>query len=394
MQFAAAVSRHEETAGAARELTDALRRQISDPLDLMFVFLTYHHRDTADLLSATLRRELKPRVLLGCTAEGVIGPDREIEREPAVSVLAGRLPGVSLEPFHIGMEEWEEMLTADRAARLRERIGADVSDIRAFLLLGDPFTTPITELLEALDALVPGIPTIGGMASGAGHAGQNVLLLDGAALEEGVVGVRIAGPVRVDTVVSQGCKPIGETLLVTRAEGNLIHALGGRPALEVVQELLLNLGADEQELVQNGLFLGIVMDEYKPAFSRGDFLIRSVLGANRNSGAVAVGEAVRAGQTVQFHVRDADTADEDLRLMMQQAAQDEAAPYGGLLFSCNGRGTRLFPRPNHDVRGVLEVVPETPLAGFFANGELGPVGDRNFIHGHTASIALFRPTLD
>jgi len=230
------------------------------------------------------------------------------------------------------------------------------------------------------------------MASSAERPGENALLLNGDLWEEGVVGIRIAGPIRVETVVSQGCRPIGETLLITKAEGNMLHSLGGRNALEVTQEILETLRPEEQELIRKeGLFLGIVVNEYQPAFERGDFLVRSIRGADPNNGALAVGENVRAGQTIQFHIRDARTADEDLRLLMARAAEDETAPTGGLLFSCNGRGVRMFDLPNHDVRGVLEAIPETPLAGFFAAGELGPIGGKNFLHSHTASIAIFRP---
>ncbi|HZP81995.1 MAG TPA: FIST N-terminal domain-containing protein [Chthonomonadaceae bacterium] len=394
MRFAAAVSRRENSVEAVEQLVDSVQYQMPGEIDLLAVFLTYHHRDEAAAMAARLHRHLSPRVLVGCTCEGVIGGDKEIEGEPGVSVLAGSLPDVTLTPFHIALDEWEDLLTADDDTALRRRVGllgAKKEATRAFLLFADPFTTPIVELMEALDRLAPGVPTVGGMASGASQIGQNVLLLNDDVLEEGTVGVRVGGPVRVETVVSQGCRPIGETYLVTRAEGNMIVTLGGRTALEVVREMLAALAPDEQALVRNGLFVGIVINEYQPAFERGDFLVRSVLGADPDSGAVAVGDAVRAGQTVQFHVRDAETADEDLRLLMTRAAQDETAPTGAFLFSCNGRGIRLFDLPNHDVRGVLEAVPETPVAGFFAAGELGPVGGRSFIHGHTASIVLFRP---
>ena len=187
---------------------------------------------------------------------------------------------------------------------------------------------------------------------------------------------------------------MGETLLVTKAEEQVIHTLGGKPALEMAQNMLEDLTPEEQEQVQNGaLYLGIVTNEYQDTFGSGDFLVRSVLGADPETGALVIGEDIRAGQTVQFHVRDAQTADEDLRLLMTRAATNDAAPLGGLVFSCNGRGLRLFDLPNHDVRGVLEAVPETPIAGFFAAGELGPIGGRSHLHGQTASIVLFRPSL-
>ena len=244
---------------------------------------------------------------------------------------------------------------------------------------------------DALGEHRAGRATVGGMASGAEKAGETVLLLNRDIVEDGAVGVRIAGPVRVETVVSQGCRPVGETMLVTKAEGNMIETLGGRPALEVAREILSALTTHEQDMVENGVYLGIVINEYQEAFDRGDFLIRNVLGADPDTGAVAIGDTVRAGQTVQFHIRDAQVADEDLRIMMPAPRRTRPCRQAASVFSCNGRGTRMFDMPNHDVRGVLEMVPETPLAGFFAAGELGPVGGKNFIHGQTASILLFSP---
>jgi len=394
MQFAAAITRCENVQDAVAHLVDSIRRQMSGEVDLLVLFLTPEYQDDAQQLSRSLRLALSPRVLIGCTCEGVIGGDREIEREPAISLLAGRLPGVTLAPFHIGMEEWESLLDENDTSKLKRFLALDPADktpTRAYIVLADPFTTPIAELMQSLDDLTPGAPTLGGMCSGAQQAGQNLLLLDGQILEDGAVGVRIAGPVIVDTVVSQGCRPIGKTLLVTKADGNRIATLSGHNALELTRDLLSDLPDSDKELLSNGLFLGVVVNEYQSAFGRGDFLIRPVFGADKETGAIAVGETIRAGQTVQYHVRDARTADEDLRELMKRAAQDEVAPAGGLLFSCNGRGIRLFDMPNHDVRGVLEAVPETPLAGCFAQGELGPIGGRSFIHGHTLSVALFRP---
>ena len=392
MQFAAAISRREKTEEAAQQLIASIQFQMPGEIDLLMVFLTGEHRNTAAFLAARLRQELSPRVLLGCTCEGVVGGDKEVEREPGVSVLAGRLPGVSLTPFHIGFDEWEALLDTDNTSSLQRRLGLHRKDgmSRACLVMGDPFTTPVVDMLEAFESVLPGMPVIGGMASSAYHPGENVLLLNDAFWEEGLIGVRIAGPVRIDTVVSQGCRPIGETMLVTRAEGNIISTLGGKSALAVARKTLGSLSRAEQELVENGVFLGIVINEYQDSFDRGDFLVRSVLGGDENSGAIAVGDTVRAGQTVQFHLRDAQTADEDLRMLMARIAQDETAPTGGLVFTCNGRGVRMFELPNHDVRAVLDSVPETPLAGFFAQGEIGPIGGKSFIHGHTASIVLFR----
>ena len=394
MRFAAAMSRHENTADAARDLSESLRLQLRGDIDLLTVFLSVQHREQAERLSHILRRELSPRVLIGCTAESIIGGEREIEGEPAISVLAGQLPGVDLTPYHIDIEEWEELLEGQNRRGLARRVGATGKDretTRAYLAFADPFTTPIAEWLAATDALTPDAPTVGGMASGVTGPGEAVLLLNSKVYDQGLVGTRIGGPVRLETVVSQGCRPIGATRLVTRAEGNMIATLSGENALESTQAMLATLPSSDSDLLENGLYLGVAVNEYLPEFTRGDFLIRSVLGADADTGALAIGEDIRAGQTVQFHVRDAESADEDFRSLLALAATDETAPAGALLFSCNGRGVNLFDMPNHDARCLLAALPETPVAGFFAAGELGPVGGKSFIHGFTASVLLFRP---
>jgi small ligand-binding sensory domain FIST len=228
------------------------------------------------------------------------------------------------------------------------------------------------------------------MASGIRGAGQCRLLLDDAVLDQGAAGVLLQGPVGLRSIVSQGCRPIGRHMIVTKAEDNIILELGGRPPLEQLQELWQSLSAAEQQLFQRGLHIGRVLNEYRGDFQRGDFLVRNVLGLDRSTGAMAVGDRVRVGQTVQFHVRDAETADEDLRALLQlDLNAHEKRPGAALVFSCNGRGTHLFPQPHHDARTVRGEAGPIPLAGFFAMGELGPVGGQNCQHGFTASVALF-----
>jgi small ligand-binding sensory domain FIST len=388
MRFAAAVSTQEGVAGG-RELIERVGPALDGRADLVLLFLTGHLRDAAAALAEVVRDALHPAALIGCTCEGVIGADQEVEQVPGISLLAGQLPGVTLRPFHIGMEEWPALLADDE--RLQQRIGTG-EEHRAQLVLGDPFTTPADELLQALDRVFPGRPTLGGMASGADRAGENVLLLNDQVYPEGAVGVGLGGDVRVDAVVSQGCRPVGRPLIITRAEENLILELGRRPALQAAEEMLSELPEAERALLRSGLFVGMVIDEYKEAFARGDFLVRGLMGVDPESGALAVDDLVRPGQSIQFHVRDAATADEDLRLLLQPQRDVGPPPAGGLIFSCNGRGLRMFEQPHHDVRTALEILPRTPLAGFFAAGELGPIGGKCFIHGYTASIALFRPS--
>jgi small ligand-binding sensory domain FIST len=259
-------------------------------------------------------------------------------------------------------------------------------------MLAEPFSFPADQLLGRLNEDRPGVTILGGMASGGGRPGQNRLLLGPNQIDSGAVAALISGPVSVRSVVSQGCRPIGRHLLVTKADQNVILELSGKPALAQLREMFQELPQRDQALIQKGLHVGRVINEMQGEFGRGDFLVRNVIGADPQSGAIAIGDYVRRGQTVQFHVRDHQTADEDLRELLTAAAGGaNSSPAGALLFTCNGRGTRMFESPDHDAGVLQETWPDLPVAGFFAQGEIGPVGGRNFLHGFTASMALFGP---
>jgi small ligand-binding sensory domain FIST len=265
-------------------------------------------------------------------------------------------------------------------------VGLSIDDLHdhTLVLLADPFSLPVDALLAGLRADVPDATVIGGLAS-AGHApGANRLVLDGEVHRDGAVGVLIPNTSAMTTIVSQGCRPVGEPLIVTRSNGNLIEELAGQSPLERLQQTFDSASEEDRELMQRGLHVGIVIDERKAEFNRGDFLIRGLVGVDRSTGAIAVGDEVPLGTTVQFQVRDATSADEDLRHMLSEV-RGEAA----LVFTCNGRGSYLFGEPNHDAALVVDHAgPAT--AGFFCAGELGPIGGANFLHGFTASILVFR----
>jgi small ligand-binding sensory domain FIST len=386
MRFHAALSEHESTPHAADELIAAARGAIADP-DLAFVFFTAHHLAEADALLAKLSDGLDPGALIGCSGEGVIGPDREIERAPGIALLVAKLPGVNIHPFHIARGDWRELLANTGA--MNERLGAG-QETRAIIAMCDPFTTPTNQFLPMIDSLCPGVPVIGGMASAARAPGENALFFNDGSVNEGLVGVSLSGPtLDVQTIVSQGCRPFGKTWVITKSKDNVIQTLGGRPALQALRDSLLEMPEPDRQLLQNGLFVGRAISEYKETFARGDFLVRNVTDVDNETGAISIGDYVRTGQTIRFHVRDAATATEDLAEMLSPENVARAAA-GALLFSCNGRGTRLFATPSHDVKAANLAMLATPIAGFFAAGELGPVSNQNFIHGHTASFAIFR----
>ncbi|HUQ72746.1 MAG TPA: FIST N-terminal domain-containing protein [Planctomycetaceae bacterium] len=387
MHIATGASIRPEIADALSEAATAAAAGLrGTAADLTLVFVSHHHRDGFAELAAGLQRLLPSRCLLGCSGESIIADGREIESGPAVSVWTASLPKSELLPFRIEFEPTPDGVVC---TGLPDQLADQPERVRAVILLGEPYSSAPKSVLDRLADDLPGVPVVGGMASGGGPS-ENNLFFGGDSVQQGAVGVALLdGPV-VRTLVSQGCKPIGNTYIVTRSERNVIYELGGRPAMERLQELYPTLSAGDQKLIEQGLHVGLAMSEYQERYGRGDFLISNVMGAHRESGAILLGNLVRTGQTVQFHVRDSDTADEDLHQMLEtHRQQGHAAPLGGLLFSCNGRGTRLFPGPHHDAAAIQRHLGPLPVAGLFAAGEIGPVGGRNYVHGFTASLALF-----
>ena len=381
MQFAVAISKTGETASATQAVAQDIRAQLSGaPIDLACVFFSAHHAAEADLLAQVLTETLCPTLLIGCSGEGVIAGAEEFETTPAITVWAAVLPDVHLHPLRSSFSPTQDQF---HLSGWPEPGAQDAS----FLLFADPFTAPIQDILGILEDRYPGAKAVGGLAGGGQEAGMNRLILNDQVLDGGLVGVQLTGAVEIRPIISQGCRLIGDRFVVTKAERNLIHELGGVPALERLQAVFESLAEDDR---QRALHLGIVIDEHRNRFERGDFLIRNLLGADRTTGAVAIGDVVQEGQTVQFHLRDAESATEDLHeLLATDRASHRQPALGALMFSCCGRGRGLFGRPHHDATATTERLGPIPLAGFFAQGEIGPVGHRNFLHGYTASIVLF-----
>jgi small ligand-binding sensory domain FIST len=384
MTFASALSEHPDPAEATGEVIGAVLEQLGTEPDVAAVFASSQHRDTFGDMAAAIGRMLRPGVLVGTTAVAVLGGSREVEDAPAIGLWAGRL---AARPRPVRLD-------ATRTASGIALQGLSASTFEpgdALLLLADPFSLPVDAIIDALaDLEIPdasgtlSVPVVGGMASAANTPGGNRLVLDDEMMSSGGVGVVLPGGVATRTVVSQGCRPIGDPMIVTRAEGNLVMEIAGRPALDRLDDLVRAADAEERSLLASGLQIGIAIDEHRATFERGDFLIRGVVGADRLQRALAVGDRVEVGTTVQFQVRDAVAADEDLRAMLADATGDAA-----LVFTCNGRGQRLFGEPDHDARVVHDTLGSPALAGMFCAGEFGPIGGRSFVHGFTASVLVF-----
>jgi small ligand-binding sensory domain FIST len=340
------------------------------------LFVTKAHVDATAEIAAAVRDTLRPGTLVGATAVSVVAGDREIEDLPAVSLWAGRLEGATGVRFSAHRDGSEL------------RVAGPPSEILAashtLILLPDPFTFPADGLVARLGATHSEIRVIGGLASAAYGPGGNRLVLDDEVFSDGAVGLALSGPTQVTTVVSQGCRPVGKPFVVTAAEGTIIHELAGRPAYEQLVAVVGGLDESDRSLATRGLHIGRVVDEYQVEFERGDFLIRDVMAADPKEGTVTVGDVVPIGSTIQFQVRDAASADEDLRELLDGQAAD-----GALLFTCNGRGSRFFGTSDHDAALVSKTLDGVPVGGMFCAGEVGPVGPRSFLHGYTASLALF-----
>jgi len=378
MRFAAAVSASPDFERAVSELTGALQQGLGAArADLVCLFVSPHHGEAWLSIAERLRRELPGALLFGCTARSVIGAAREIEDAPGVAASAASLPGVKLEPFHAG------------SRGLPDLHGPDDAHV---LLLVDPWSADLDAWIPALDAAFPAGVKLGGIASGASQPGGNLLFLGDGAVRSGAIGLVLSGDLSVDAVVAQGCRPVGPPLFVTGARGNVLFELDGQRPMEVLQRIFSEASPAEQRLFQGSLFLGIEMEPEQSRFESGDFLIRNLIGADADTGALHVAANLDDRRVVQFHLRDAAAAAADLeRRLARYGAERGAGAAGAFLFSCLGRGRGLYGVPDHDSAAFQRALGAVPLSGFFCNGEIGPVEGKTFLHGYTSAFAIFRP---
>ena len=372
---------------ATTEVCQQVDEQLTSPANLAFVFISQQHADNADDIARQIQTATACQALIGCTGESIIGRSQEVEQGPAISLWTASLPEVEAVPMH---------LSYNQAADGGSILGWPDATMEPwpagsmFFLLADPFSFPTDGLITQLNTRETGIPIVGGNASGGQAPQENRLLVGDQVASEGAAAILLRGNAGIRTLVSQGCRPVGDHFVITRSNENVIYELGGKPALLQLKQIFDTLPTQEQALIQRGLHVGRVVSEYQDQFEQGDFLVRNVLGIDPDEGSIAVADLLRPGQTIQFQIRDQHTADAELNQLLQQLQNDENfTAGGGLLFSCNGRGTRLFAEPHHDASAVDQALGSIPLAGFFAAGEIGPIGKENFMHGFTASMALF-----
>jgi small ligand-binding sensory domain FIST len=373
MQWASTVSRRDDLDDAVREACGAIEAAlVGERPDLAIAFVSHQHADAYARVPSLIREHLPHGLLLGCSAGGVIGGGHEVEEAPGFSLTAARLPDVTVTPL-AGTSPVPPQLPGTPPQ---------------LVLLADPFSLDVEAFVHAVDTTAAKAVLVGGLASGGRRPHENALYLGDDVRREGFVGVALDGNVALDTIVAQGCRPIGDPMFVTRGERNVIFELDGHPAVLALQRVLEGLPKEDRVLVRQALFVGVVMRERQEKYGQGDFLIRNVLGVEPKQAALVVGTQVQENQVVQFHVRDAKTSADDLIHLL---ARYREQPAGSLLFSCLGRGQHLYGRPDHDTDVFRAALGDVALGGFFCNGEIGPVQGRTFLHGYTSAFGLFRP---
>ncbi len=392
MEWVSAIGTEDNLEQAVLTATGRIRQQLHDQSpDLLLAFVSHYAEDELRRLPALLENQVGPKRVLGCTSGGVIGAGQEVEHRPALSLTAAVLPGVQIQAFHLESADLPQV--GLRPKDWESLVCASVTNQPNFLLLPDPYTFDIDTLVRGLDLSFPGSTKIGGLASGGTQKGGNLLFFNREIFSSGMIGASLWGDLQVDTIVAQGCRPIGMPMFITACQRNVLQALDGHPVSQILQNLYNCLDPRDQQLFSHSLFLGIVMKDNQKEYRPGDFLIRNILGLAQDRESLVVGAPLKENQVVQFHLRDAKTSSEDLHhLLMRYKTEhlEGPKPAGALLFSCLGRGVHLFGEPNHDSKTFQRFLGDTPLGGFFCNGEIGPVHGRTFLHGYTSAFWIFR----
>jgi small ligand-binding sensory domain FIST len=383
----------------AKRANDAVRDALESLLealggtapDLVLLFVSDDHRADHAKIAERVRNEWPNSLLFGCSANSVIGGGLELEDRPGLALTAAILPGVALRPFHLPPDGSPG--PDAKPESWHDAVGVSAEEHPHFVLLADPFTCDVEHVIRGLDAGFPRSIKIGGVVSGGTQPGENTLYLGAQTQRSGLVGVAFSGNIELDTIIAQGCRPIGSPMFVTRCRENVLYELDGRPALEIIHELYEQASPRDQKLLRSSLFLGLEIQAGQSEYHQGDFLIRNLSAADQETGALVVAARPQVTQVVQFHLRDAQTSSEDLEQQLtryRSRTPRAAPPEGALLFSCLGRGRLLYGRPDHDTEAFRRHLGDVPLTGFFCNGEIGPVQDRTFLHGYTSAYGLFR----
>ena len=392
MKWASCVSTQETIEACVEETVAGVAEQLAGKdADLTVIFVSPHFRTQYRAIPQLLRDRMPVGLPLGCSGGGIIGGGKEIEQKPAFSLTAAHLPGVDLKTIQTDTMNLPDPDTAPSI--WHEWLGVDPATNPNFIVLADPFSFRAEEFLAGMDFAYARSAKVGGLASGAQAQGGNALYLDDKIYNGGLIGVALSGNIQLDTIVAQGCRPIGQPMSITKCDQYQLLEVDGQPPLEKLEEMVDTLSEDDRKLLRTSLFLGIEMNPMKEDPGQGDFLIRNLMGVDQETGSLSIGAPLREGQLVQFHLRDKVMSSEDLKMMLSryQSKDGWRDAKGALLFSCLGRGEHLYGQPNHDSDMFKTEIGNIPLGGFFCNGEIGPVGQTTFLHGYTSSFGIFRP---
>ena len=367
------------------------RQMEDDPVHLTFIFVSQQFKQQYEKIPGLIRQRMDPGRFLGCSGGGIVGGGKEVEQQAAFSMTCANLPDVEIKGIYSDTMDLPNQDTAPSV--WREWLGVEAEKNPCFIFLADPFSFKGEEFLTGIDFAYPKSSKVGGLASGAQMQGGNALYLDDKIYRNGLIGLALSGNIRMDTIVAQGCRPIGEPVKISKCDGTLLKEMDGQPPLDLLQKVYDGLNENDKSLIQTSLFLGIEMNPLKDDPQQGDFLIRNIMAVDRAVGGIQIGAMLREGQLVQFHLRDKAMSAEDLELMLRRYGDEENSrnACGALLFSCLGRGQYLYGKPNHDSDMFRDKLGDIPLGGFFCNGEIGPVGNATFLHGYTSSFGIFRP---
>ena len=391
MKWSSKISDATDFETAVRECLSGIEAELAGQPDILIAFISPDFEPSYPNLPGLIYEYFPKTILIGCSGNGVIGNGVEVEHRAGIALTGAEMPNVSITPFHItdselpdgdeSPEKWENLFKVKQISEPK------------FIILADPFTVEIQNLVNGMDYAFPNSTIIGGIASGGSQQGTNAIYLNSDTFESGVVGIALHGDIEIDTIVAQGCKPIGTLMNITGCERNILTGLDNKSPFEVLSRIYNDLSNADQQLFQNSLFMGLVNDPFIDVPNNGDFLIRNIVGANPEEGKIAIGEILKEGQLVQFHLRDSNTSSENLKIMLEDYKSDQERhdQFGALLFSCLGRGSYLYGKADHDTNMFQALIGEIPLTGFFCNGEIGPVGDTTYIHGYTSSFGIIKP---
>ncbi|MEL7354425.1 MAG: FIST N-terminal domain-containing protein [Cyanobacteria bacterium J06560_5] len=414
MKWASAISTSYSLETALREVTQQAGARLGVQPDLAFVFVSTAFASEYERLMPLLH-ELMPVVhVVGCSGSGIIGMDDEfpLEKEEgaALSLTLAHLPNVNIRSFHLTAADLPDLDSPPQD--WTDLIGVSPEEAPGFVMVADPFSSGTNELLQGLDYAYPGATKVGGLAGIDDSFNKRSGLFCGRQLyRDGVVGVALSGEIVLDAIVAQGCRPIGELYRISEVDRNVLlklepddadendgsEALSQTP-LEILQNMFQAMDEEERELAQHSLYVGVAQSGFKPSLTRRDFLIRNLIGVDPRNGAIAVADRIRPGMRIQFHMRDAQTSEEDLENMLRRYRVESlegnfgdskgASPIGALLFACTGRGEKLYDEPNFDSDLFEKYLGPLPVGGFFCNGEIGPVGATTFLHGFTSVFGI------